>query len=258
MSISSHTAFQRAIKSKPGDFIIVHYACESLYDNEKGLSPRVTAIIAQHYATEQTISFAFHETAEVLGFPKEAISENLDAVEKALLQRFNEFVQEHRNKFWIHWNMRNILYGFELIEHRYRVLTGENMSTVPIESRINLNEIIKSRYGEGYVADPKLYNLMRLNGGEPKLLLNGKDEVVAFQAGEYLKMHNSALAKISFLSRLVHRMIEGRLVTTSKGIGQRIDKLFDSRVSRFVALAVSSIGAVASIVAIVQLFQNPS
>ncbi len=34
-------------------------------------------------------------------------------------------MKQHKAYFWVHWNMRDINYGFPGLEHRFRILGGE-------------------------------------------------------------------------------------------------------------------------------------
>ena len=133
-----------------------------------------------HYATLQTVSFAIHAEAETFGFPKDDIERNYDAVEKALLQRFYSFLRDRRERYWVHWNMRNLTFGFEHLEHRYRLLCRAEPPSVPIEVRLNLNDILKERYGSDYASAPRMKNLMLLNGALDIRFLEGAMEAEAF------------------------------------------------------------------------------
>ena len=115
-----------------------------------------------------------------LAFPKTNVESNYDAIEKSLLQRFYTFLRERRKKYWIHWNMRNLTYGFEHLEHRYRLLCKTEPPSVPIEVRLDLNDILIERYGSDYASPPRMKNLMLLNGGLDIRFLEGAQEAEAF------------------------------------------------------------------------------
>jgi hypothetical protein len=112
----------RHIRKSPENFYIIHYSCQNLNDDNQGLSPRVTSIAINHFATQQTVSFSTHAIAEEIGINREDALRDIDEVEKRLLEKFYEFIRDRRGKYWIHWNMRNLTYGFEHLEHRYRTL----------------------------------------------------------------------------------------------------------------------------------------
>lgn len=247
MSISNSGSFISEIRRHPERFYLIHYSCQSLYDDNEGLSPRITSIAITHYATEQTISFSTHAIAEQLHVNREDVSNRFDLIELELLKGFYSFVRDRRDMFWIHWNMRNLTYGFEHIEHRFRTLSDTESPVIPVERRINLNEILKDRYGSDYVKDPKMTSLMELNGGVHRHFLNGPEEVDAFKKYEFIRMHNSTLCKVGFFHSVIQKMISGKLVTSSHGWGVKLDRLFESRTAKFIGLISSIIGIVSLI-----------
>lgn len=104
------------------NIFIVHYSCESFYNIENGRTPRITSIAVKYLNSENDVSFSIHKIAEIEKISD--ISKNYDVIEKKMLDEFYNFIQKHENYFWVHWNMKNINYGFEAIAHRYRVLGG--------------------------------------------------------------------------------------------------------------------------------------
>lgn len=247
MTIVNSKEFIKEVKRTPQNFYIIHYSCQSLNDDNDGLSPRITSIAILHLSTDQTVSFSIHAIAEELGISRENIHQRLDDIELALLSKFNDFVRDRRDRYWIHWNMRNLTYGFEHLEHRYRVLGKTDMAVIPVERRINLNDILSDRYGSGYVADPRLKSLMNLNGGIHRHFLTGAEEVEAFKSNEFIKMHNSTLCKTGFYRKAIDKLAQGKLKTNSKGMGVLIDRLFESRLAKTVALASALISVPISV-----------
>lgn len=242
MSVYDSSKFVKNIKKRPENFYIIHYSCQSLYDDNEALSPRVTSIAIAHYATEQTVSFSTHSIAEELRIPREAVRDQFDEVERKLLQDFYAFIRDRRDKYWVHWNMRNLTFGFEHLEHRYRVLGGKDAPIVPVERRINLNDVLSGRYGVEYVKHPKMKSLMELNGGVHRHFLTGEEEVRAFQNSEFMRIHNSILAKIGFFSNVIRSLVKGKLNTASRGWGVILDKMFEGRPAKTVGLVGAVIG----------------
>lgn len=236
MSINGSGEFIKACKAHPENFYIVHYSCQSLYDDNDALSPRITSIAITHFLTEQTVSFSTHSIAEELHIGRDAVRERFDEVERELLKGFYSFVRDRRDKYWVHWNMRNLTYGFEHLEHRYRVLGGLDAPVIPVERRLNLNDLLADRYGSNYAPHPKLRSLMELNGGLHRHFLSGEEEVQAFQNNEFIRMHNSTLAKVGFLHIVVRRLTRSKLKTASRGFGVTLDKLFEGRPAKATGL----------------------
>ena len=170
------------VRRHPERFYIIHYSSQSLFDTEAGAySPRITSVVVRHYQSGQTVSFATHTSAESLGVAWDDIEAKYDEIEKDLLTKFYHFARDRREKYWVHWNMRNVVFGFEHLEHRYRTLTGQEPPSIPVEVRINLNDALKARYGEDYVSDPRMPTLMVLNGGPIQGVLTGKEESEVLQ-----------------------------------------------------------------------------
>ena len=150
-----HSDFWDQVQKHRDRFYIIHYSSQSLFDAEGeagagALSPRITSVVVRHYESGQTVSFATHTVAEHLRVPWEDIEARYDDIERQLLTQFYDFARDRREKCWVHWNMRNVTFGFEHLEHRYRVLVGKEPPSIPVEVRINLNDALKDRYGFDY------------------------------------------------------------------------------------------------------------
>ena len=236
MRIHNNRNFIKEVKGHPENFYVIHYSCQSLYDDNEALSPRITSIAITHYATEQTVSFSTHSIAEELHILREDVQDRFDKVECQLLQEFYAFIRDRRDKNWIHWNMRNLTYGFEHLEHRYRVLGGRDAPIIPVERRLNLNDLLADRYGDEYAAHPKLKSLMELNGGIHRDFLSGEEEVQAFKINEFIRMHNSTLCKVGFLHSVIRKLSKGKLHTASRGLGVALDRIFEGRPAKSIGL----------------------
>lgn len=229
-------SFFKAIRSNPARYFLIHYSSEMLFDdNLEGHSPRITSIVIMHYQTGQTQSFAYHLSADLLNIPKDQVEAHLDEIEHDLLSRFYRFVRERREMHWIHWNMRGQLFGFEHLEHRYRKLTGLEAPNIPVEVRLNLNDVLRERYGRDYAAHPQLKNLMLLQGSIPKGFLEGAEESQCFSQREFIRMNESTTTKVHFFRHVIDLAIRGKLNTAGKSIASRIDRLLETRKSRVVA-----------------------
>jgi hypothetical protein len=228
--------FFKKVKQYPDRFYIIHYSSQSLFDADAGgLSPRITSIVIRHYHTGQTVSFSTHTVAEYLGILKDDVEKKYDDIERELLTQFYDFIRDRREKYWIHWNMRNVTFGFEHLEHRYRVLVHKDPPSIPVEVRLNLNDILKRRYGDDYAEDPRMLSLMELNGERVQSFLTGAEEAEAFKAKDFIRMNSSTIAKVGFFSFVISASVRGKLKTSGHGILNFIDKLLESRSSRVVA-----------------------
>lgn len=177
----------------------IHYSCQSLGDDNEGYSPRITSIAVLHFNSSQMHSFSMHLCAEELGFKREEIAQHYDEIEAELLRQFSDFLKQNQDgSFWIHWNMTNVNFGFDALNHRYRVLIKKDLSIIPEDNKFNLSSLLGKKYGHSYVDDPKLLNLMMMNGGRHRHFLTGEEEVRAFKANEFVKLHNSTMCKVHF------------------------------------------------------------
>jgi len=240
-------SFIKEIKAHPDRFYIIHYSSENLFDETiQGITPRITSVVVSHYATGQLQSFAIHTAADVLGVPRQNVSAQYDLIEREMLRQLYDFLGPRTQNFWVHWNMRSVVFGFEHLAHRYQTLSGGIVAPmVPVEHRINLNDVLREKYGDLYAEHPQMINLMRMQGELPMHFLTGEQESVCFANHEFIRMHQSTISKVQFFRYVIRQIIRGKLKTAGKSIANRIDRLLDSRVARVVAffLSVLSLGS---------------
>ncbi|MCD4727186.1 MAG: 3'-5' exonuclease [Pirellulales bacterium] len=195
--------------------IIVHYSCQSFYNRPDGASPRITSIAVRDFASGQTISFSIHQVAECHHLSPDKITLQYDELEKEMLKEFYEYVEKHKNQKWVHWNMRDINYGFPALKHRFIVLGGKP-SEIHGSQLFDLARILIDLYGVGYIGHPRLTNLIKLNSIGNLDLLPGEEEAKAFDNGEYVKLHQSTLRKVDILTNIVDRTADGTLKTLAR------------------------------------------
>ena len=205
----------REIDDRKENSLVVHYSCEGFYDRSDGSTPRVTSIAVRNLGTGQTESFSIHKVAELKKVSLIEIANNYDQLEKEMLDEFGDFLQRNSHCTWIHWNMRDINYGFQAIEHRHKVLEGHPPSRLPEERKFDLARGLISIYGVGYAEHPRLESILRINKITDKSFLSGKDEAVAFDSGEYVKLHQSTLRKVDILANIFGRSVDGSLKTNA-------------------------------------------
>lgn len=210
-------------KSQPALFII-HYSCQNLNDRNEGYSPRVTSIAVLHVDSDTMHSFSIHLIAEIEKIERDNISEHYDELEAKMLRKFFNFVGNHQDSYWLHWNMTNVNYGFEAIEHRFRVLTQEEPPHIEDSRRYNLSSLIQAIYGKDCVDDPKMPNLMDLNGGKNRNFLTGQEEVQAFAKKEYVKLHKSTMTKAYWFKSMFFRLAKGKVNTKRSNWRVKIER----------------------------------
>lgn len=199
---------------KAKDVVIVHYSCESFYDRVDGSSPRVTSIAVRNLASGQTRSFSIHQMAERKGIPIPDIAAQFNVLEKQMLTDFYEYAKTHLRCQWLHWNMRDINYGFAALEHRAQVLKVKSV-TIPEESRHDLSRMLISIYGKAYIGHPRIESLMNKNKISDKDFLVGGGEAKAFEDQEYVKLHQSTLRKVDVFANIAEMAENGSLQTNA-------------------------------------------
>lgn len=202
------------LMSKADQVIIIHYSCESFYDRPDGSSPRITSIAVRNLELGQTTSFSIHQVAERKGFSASALEQHYDQLEKLMLDEFYDYVHRHGSHIWLHWNMRDINYGFPAIAHRYKVLQGEP-EEINESKLVDLSRLLIEIYGVAYIQHPRLKNLVEKNSITHRDFLDGKTEADAFINKQYVKLHQSTLRKVDVLANVVERAADGSLKTNS-------------------------------------------
>lgn len=194
--------------------LVVHYSCESFYNKTDGKTPRITTIAVRNLASGQTDSFSIHQIAEEQKIPFADITNHYDALEKQMLDRFFDFVRSRQHYSWVHWNMRDVNYGFAAIEHRYRVLTGEPIM-IPEDRKFDLARALADLYGVWYIGHPRLESIIKKNNITDKDFLSGAQEAEAFDKREFVRLHQSTLRKVDTLANLFERASNKGLKTNS-------------------------------------------
>lgn len=135
--------------------LVIHYSCESFYDRPEGTSPRITSIAIRRLESGQTVSFSIHQVAERNSHDLARIDEKYDAFELEMLKDYFAFVDKHQENLWLHWNMRDINYGFMALEHRFGVLGGTPL-VLADSQKIDLARLLIDLFGVQYAGHPRL------------------------------------------------------------------------------------------------------
>jgi len=244
------------VMARPDQVIVIHYSSESFYDIKDGASPRITSIAVANLETAQTESFSIHQMAEKKGYlcDRDKLEQHYNELEKLMLDNFYTYVDDHPKHKWLHWNMRDINYGFQAIAHRYMVLGG-NPAPVAEDKLIDLALVLKGVYGPNYVPHRRLTWLVKLNGLGHKDFLEGREEAEAFDNKEYVKLHQSTLRKVSILAHIVEYASAGTLKTKAKWrdihggwVQGFADFIAENRFAIIAAFLATLVGAVISVI----------
>jgi hypothetical protein len=233
----------RSAARHPERFAVLHYSSEGLYDGggEVGASARITSVAVMQLENRRIMSFAPHAIAEELAARGDPCP-RMDAVERVMIDRLHAFLALHRDRYIIHWNMRDLVFGFEHLEHRDRVLGGSGLAPVPEEQRLDLHAALKQRYGPAFAPTPRLTSLMLLNGFRKDAVLSGAEEAAAFRCGDHIRMHRSTISKVEFMAHAIALARKRRLKTEGGGVIVRLDRMLDSRAARMTSLTSSCLG----------------
>jgi hypothetical protein len=215
------------LQQNESQIYIIHYSCQTLGDVNEELSPRITSIAALHLQRSNMHSFSIHLVAEIGKVKRDEINKKYDELEAQMLTSFYEFVKNQQDVIWLHWNMSNINYGFEAISHRYKVLTNNNATQISDSKKFNLSALISSMYGNDYVDNPKMQNLMDLNGGRHRDFLSGAEEANAFENKEYIKLHKSTMSKVYWFRDIYHKLQSKKLKTSRTNFWNRVNEILE-------------------------------
>lgn len=243
----------RELDKRSENVLVIHYSCESFYDRPDGSTPRITSIAARNLASGQTESFSIHKVAELRKIPTAEIRNHYDVLEKEMLDEFGQFLERNLHCTWVHWNMRDINYGFQAIEHRHKVLGGTPPQRLPEERKFDLARALISIYGVQYAGHPRLDTIVKLNKVTDKSFLVGKDEAAAFDNGEFVRLHQSTLRKVDILANLFGRTVDGSLKTNASWWDAR--GIHPQAIAEFLSehwawTLLGAVGSVASITAL--------
>ncbi len=236
--------------------LLIHYSCESLSDSNEGYSPRITSIVVRSLRGDQQKSFSIHLVAEWKKIKREEIENHYDLLELEMLNEFYQFAKDNTERYWLNWNMKNINYGFEAIEHRYKVLGGNEAIEIPYKIRVNIPAILSEIYGNSYEPDPKMSNLLKSNFKElNRELLTGAEEAEAFKNKQFVKLHASTLLKTNYFAKIVFLVYERKLKISGPDQVGYVHDLLSRPLLGFIGIIASIVSIVAGIIELIK-FMN--
>ena len=202
--------------SNPDNVCVVHYSCESFYDREEGRSPRITSIALRKLDSAQTTSFSIHQTAETNNWLHE-IEKHYDELEEEMLNRFFCRLSSFQGTKYLHWNMRDANYGFQAIEHRFRILSGKDAKPYLVDEKhkIDLSRLLKDIYGSDYIGHPRMEQLLCKNNIARRDFLPGQEEAKAFENRNFAALHLSTLRIVDVIANIAVLAHDRNLETTT-------------------------------------------
>lgn len=232
---------------------VVHYSCETFRPNgeNSGKSRRTTSIAIRNLSSGVTESFSIHQYAEKMKIMPENLERSYDRIEKKMLSDFFKYAKDHPDRIWMHWNMRDINYGFAALEHRAEVLQTKPFK-IAEEKRFDLARILVDVYGIGYIGHPRMQQLMQFNNITSMDFLGGEDEAAAFESKEFVKLHLSTLRKVDVICGFFDRAYDDTLKVKSSyweihgvSIAAITQTIKEHPIYVFLILVASILGAIA-------------
>ena len=214
--------------AKADQITVIHYSCESFYNRPEGMSPRITSIALEETEFRANQSFSIHQTAEIHGFSLDTIKDRYDCLEREMLTSFFAYLSKFQNERYLHWNMRDANYGFQAIEHRFRVLHGcaGKLHKVDDSKKLDLSRLLQDIYGSSHIDHPRMEKLLEKNGIARKDFLSGKEEAEAFDCQDFAALHLSTLRKVDVIANIAVRAHDRKLKTNTSWWGMRGGHVF--------------------------------
>jgi hypothetical protein len=115
--------------------------------------------------------------------------------------------------------MNSADFSFDAIDNRYRYLKGDAIpARHPDGNLINLDDVIRDRYGRDYADHPRLASLGTMNGFRKRYMLTGQEEAKKFAHDEHGDIRRSTAEKVTMIAYLARKLLDGTLVTKSSGL----------------------------------------
>lgn len=241
-------------RSNDGETLVIHYSRQNLEDNESGAAtPRIIAIFVKSLDGKLNECFAINHEAEKNKVVFDQIANYYDELESRVIKNFVNFIKRHRNYRWLHWNMNDVYFSFEAIEHRYKVLIsseGKDFVEVPFDKRYNINQLLKEIYGNDYEEEPQFDNLVKSNNRG--VLINGylsiAEEARAFGSMNFNKIVESLRCKVNFLIDVIDKTHDRSLIVSNRGVLRAIGDFVTHPITAMISFILTILGFVLAIV----------
>lgn len=166
-------------------------------------------------ASLHATTFSFPISCQKLGISIKDAQHHIEEIERDLLSSFYQFYHQHQKAVWIHWCMKSIQYGFDVIQIRYSELCKKQF-VINHDKLFDLAETLKDIYGHGYAGgDPRLPRIAELNGCNMNQFMDGKSEAIAAREGRYTQIACSCASKVHIFQFLAKRVLSNKLVIAS-------------------------------------------
>ena len=174
----------KSLKQMERKICILHYACSTIEKTPVKISS--IALIEYHNN-------------------KSHIFSQVELDEKDLLGQFYNFMINHPDYVLVGWNLKNITFGVEVINRRYKQVMGMDAPTLS-NKVYDLDEVFKNTYGHPYVSHGtlgKMHNLFILNNINVEQFLFGEAEAELFEQEGMRKIELSNVCKADGIKNII-------------------------------------------------------
>ena len=185
----------------PDNVWVIHYSCSD-FNQEPSV---ISSISLRRLKNDSVTTFAIKE------------NEDINESEKKLLQKFFEHTKNNPEAKYIHWNMYSAKYGFLHIQNRFKALfSNDNLQQIyHTDNELNLSPTLYEMYGDNYIDDHKMEQLMIKNNLNMDGFLNGETEASDFRHKHFHRIKSSCIRKVSNLAALFELTHKKKLKTNS-------------------------------------------
>lgn len=235
--------------------LFIHYSQSNTFEDDDygNISPIISSIVIKSLDGQIDQQFAIHFEADKADIPKDEIQNSYRDLELRILKSFNEFVRRHNHCYWIHWDMKNIHFGFEAIKHRYEKIFGDlkDYNEIPINNKKNLRAIIEGMYGESFVSGPDtLKSLLICNSGnvENNAYLSPIVESTEFERKHFFNVIQSVDLKVDFIKSATIKLMNRRLLVSNKNNYAVFIDTVNHPIFTFIGWLATIVGLIASLI----------
>lgn len=196
------------IKRRKNNIYILHYSSSNISEHPV----KISSITLSKYNQDTPVTFSIASKSE-----------------NEMLSEFFEHIKNNPDKIYVGWNLKNITYGTQVLERRYRELLGKEPPI--INNVFDLDGIIEKKYGRKYVGhEPqgKLYNLLELNNISCLDFLSGKTEADLYEKKDFRKIEMSNSRKVMGINIILKLMFDNKLKTNASIIWKASYKIDNS------------------------------
>lgn len=211
----------KKLTEDPSKVLFIHYSQSKTFDDDEygAISPVITSIVIKSLDEQIDMQFAIHLEADKAEIPKDQIQDSYRELEMRILKSYNEFVRRASNCLWVHWDMKNIHFGFEAIKHRFEKIGLPNYAEVSSSQKLNLRVLLEGMYGDNFVNGPDQMKSLLLcnsqNVNDPRFL--DKDvESLEFEKMNFDLVIQSVDTKVDFLRRATKKLSNKKLIVLNK------------------------------------------